>query len=183
MEDVAGRAGSSIEAAWVRQWPGEHYRLLAGLVDLLRPKLVVEVGTLTGLSALAIAHRLPENGVVVTYDIVPWSHVPGTALRKEDLATRISQELADLSDPAVFAQHLGILRAADLVFLDGPKDGNFEAAFLALLLPAIAGKKTYLLIDDIRVLEMVGIWEALDVPKLDLTSLGHWSGTGLALVE
>ena len=35
-------------------WPGEHYKLLAALVELRRPKLVIEIGTATGLSALAL---------------------------------------------------------------------------------------------------------------------------------
>jgi hypothetical protein len=34
--------------------------------------------------------------------------------------------------------------------------------------------------DGIRVLNMIGIWRRLARPKMDLTSFGHWSGTGLA---
>ena len=33
--------------------------------------------------------------------------------------------------------------------------------------------------DDIRLLNMIEQWRALPRPKLDLTSFGHWSGTGL----
>jgi hypothetical protein len=33
--------------------------------------------------------------------------------------------------------------------------------------------------DDTRVLNMIEIWRRLNRPKLDLTSFGHWSGTGL----
>ena len=33
--------------------------------------------------------------------------------------------------------------------------------------------------DDIRQWTMLAIWRAVQRPKLDLTSFGHWSGTGL----
>ncbi len=33
--------------------------------------------------------------------------------------------------------------------------------------------------DDIRVWNMLEIWRGIRRPKLDLTSFGHWSGTGL----
>ncbi len=33
--------------------------------------------------------------------------------------------------------------------------------------------------DDIRLMNMVEIWNNLAKPKLDLTSFGHWAGTGL----
>lgn len=35
------------------------------------------------------------------------------------------------------------------------------------------------LFDDIRVWNMLAIWRGIRRPKLDLTSFGHWSGTGL----
>jgi hypothetical protein len=33
--------------------------------------------------------------------------------------------------------------------------------------------------DDIRLMSMVYIRRSIDKPKLDITSFGHWSGTGL----
>jgi len=39
-------------------WPGEHYKLLAGLALSLKPKVVIEIGTGSGLSALAIKKYL-----------------------------------------------------------------------------------------------------------------------------
>src|SRR5262249_54076808 len=43
-------------------WPGEHYRLLAAVVKLVQPTVVVEIGTLHGLSALALKTFLPKTG-------------------------------------------------------------------------------------------------------------------------
>ncbi|WP_164546837.1 MULTISPECIES: hypothetical protein [unclassified Variovorax] len=33
--------------------------------------------------------------------------------------------------------------------------------------------------DDIRVMHMVDTWRRIARPKMDLSSFGHWSGTGL----
>ena len=63
-------------------WPGERYRLLAGLTEVLAPKLVIEIGTYTGLSALAFKHRLSSDARVITFDIVPWPSLPNAVLRR-----------------------------------------------------------------------------------------------------
>ncbi len=47
--------------------------------------------------------------------------------------------------------------------------------FATLNLPAHA----LVVFDDIRVMNMVATWRRIARPKLDLTSFGHWSGTGL----
>jgi len=172
------RCSTAEDLMYVRTWPGEHYRLLVGLCQAVQPQLAVEVGTFTGLGALALAQAVPR---VVTYDLLPWQSFPTTALADADFADGlIEQRLFDLSDPAVFAAQRDILAGADLVFIDGPKDGTFEPAFLELLLPVARESGALLVFDDIRVMPMVRFWRELALPKLDLTSFGHWSGTGLA---
>ena len=44
-------------------------------------------------------------------------------------------------------------------------------------------RRQLLVIDDIRVVSMVELWQNLPIAKLDVTSFGHWSGTGLAIRE
>ena len=46
-------------------------RLLKLLVQISQPKLVVEVGTFTGYSALSMAEGLPEGGKLITCEINP----------------------------------------------------------------------------------------------------------------
>ena len=43
-----------VEAPFLNVFPGEHYRLLAGLILELQPELVFEIGTYTGMSARVI---------------------------------------------------------------------------------------------------------------------------------
>ncbi len=161
-------------------WPGEHYRLLAALVKIERPQLVVEIGTHQGLSALAMKKFLPSDGEVATFDIVPWKEIGGTCLKDSDFTDgRLTHWIGDLSDPAVFAKHAPRLEQADMIFADAPKDGRFEPLFLANLEKLHFKKPMILILDDIRLWKMLATWRQVVRPKLDLTSFGHWSGTGL----
>jgi hypothetical protein len=165
---------------WTDVWPGEHYRLLAGIVALLQPKLVVEVGTDKGTSALCLAEYLPAQAELVTFDVVPWGAVPGTSLTRDDFADgRLRQVLADLADSTVFRQHAPLLSRAQFMFVDGPKDGRFEPAFARQLDSLTFAAPPWILFDDIRDLNMLQFWRDIPHPKLDLSSFGHWTGTGL----
>lgn len=165
---------------WPDVWPGEHYRLLAGLIDVMQPKVVVEIGTYTGLSALAMMAHLPAASKLVTFDILPWDTIPHSHLVRTDFADgRLQQVIADLADPESFEQHLPLLQQADLIFVDGPKNVTFEETFLRHLEGCSLPKQPLLVFDDIRLWNMLRIWRGINRPKLDLTSFGHWSGTGL----
>ncbi len=177
------------QRSWAREWPGEHYRLLPALAARLLEGHdpvtgphgggghVVEVGTYTGMGTLALLEGAPR---VVTYDLVPWSALANSVLRPEDFDSgRVEQRLGDLSDPAYFEDQIETLAGAALIFVDGPKDRRFEPRFTRLLTQAFSGSGKFVLFDDIRVANMVHLWATLGAEKLDLTSLGHWSGTGL----
>lgn len=43
-------------------------QLLKFLVEMIQPKSVLEIGTYTGYSAIAMAEGLPENGILTTID-------------------------------------------------------------------------------------------------------------------
>ncbi len=174
----AGRA--SKEPRYFDVWPGEHYKLLAGLVAALGAKRAIEIGTYTGMSALALAEALPADGQLTTFDIKPWREFPDTWLREEDFANgRIVQEIADIAAPSVASRYANEFAAADFIFIDGPKDGVTEPKFIAALDGLTLARDPIVMFDDIRVLNMAPTWRWLARPKLDLTSFGHWSGTGL----
>jgi len=160
-------------------WPGEHYKLLAAMVALLAPRLVIEIGTAEGLSALTLKKYLQADGQLVTFDLIPWREYPGSVLVPEDFADgRLKQRIGDLADPGVFQQHAELLTAADLLFVDAPKDGRFEPTFLKNL-GGLLRSAPLVVLDDIRVWNMLSTWRAITKPKIGLTSFGHWSGTGL----
>jgi len=163
--------------------PGEHYCLLAALVEHIQPSLVVEIGTFTGLSALAILSTLPTGARLISYDIVPWSTFPEHALRDADFDDgRLEQRIGNLADPGYFQQNRKVLQSASMVFVDGPKDGAFEPKFFRLLSGLPRAQSCWVVFDDIRLWKMLAFWRGISLPKLDATSVGHWSGTGLCLL-
>jgi len=169
---------------WLTVWPGEHYKLLAGLVKVLRPNLAIEIGTAEGLSALAMKKYLPDGGKVVTFDIVPWGEISDTMLVKEDFGDgKLEQRLGDLADNRVFDSNRELIEQAEFLFIDGPKDNNFEWVLLEKLRTVRFNKPPIVVFDDTRLWSMLKFWRELPYPKLDLTSFGHCSGTGLVRWE
>lgn len=165
---------------WPDIWPGEHYKLLAGIVKVLQPQTVVEVGTYQGLSAITLAKHLPQGGRVYTYDITPYPRIPGHIFLPQDFDNdRIVQVIADLGERSSFEADREILESADLIFVDASKDGVLEQALLDHFESLRFGRAPVVVFDDIRLWNMLKIWRGVTRPKLDLTSFGHWSGTGL----
>lgn len=54
-----------------------------------------------------------------------------------------------------------------------------EQHFLDLFERVSFARGPVAMFDDVRVWNMLSIWRGVSRPKLDLTSFGHWSGTGL----
>ncbi len=162
-------------------WPGEHYKLLAGIVQAMKPKLVIEIGTAKGLSSLAMKKFLPADGKIVTFDIISWKKYPGgNYLREEDFADgRLIQSTDDLSSKKDFPKHAELLKKADLIFADAAKDGTQEQLFIDNFKTIKFSNSPIIIFDDIRLWNMLKIWREITMPKLDITSFGHWSGTGL----
>jgi predicted O-methyltransferase YrrM len=183
LDDIVRRSNPE-DGRYVNLWPGEHYRLLAALAQTRKVGLAVDIGTWRGHSALALAEGADR---VVTYDIIPWTEIPGSScLRSSDFASgKVEQRIGDLTDPSFLASQMGTLMDADLILVDGPKGGPdkdaFEYRFTREVLTKMTDRQRVVVYDDIRQMPMVQFWRDLPLAKLDATSLGHWSGTGIAL--
>jgi len=161
-------------------WPGEHYRLLAALVHVLQPQVVIEIGTYTGLSALSMKTTLPPSSRLVTFDITAWQSVPKALLNASDFADgRLSQIVDDITVPLGAARYSDLLASADLIFIDAAKDSVMESRLLNIFDSMNFRHSPIIALDDIRLRNMLSVWRSISRPKLDLTSFGHWSGTGL----
>lgn len=160
-------------------FPGEHYRLLASIVQTVQPMLVVELGTHLGYSSLCMKKFLPAAGKLVTFDVIPWNQFSSTILQAGDFDMQLEQFTDDLTTTAGFEKHRAMLENADMIFMDALKDGVQEYKFLEFFATVNFKKKCLFVFDDIRLWNMLDIWYHMDKPKLDLTSFGHWSGTGL----
>ena len=161
-------------------WPGEHYRLLAGLVSALQPHRIIEVGTETGASALAMREHLPPQGKITTFDVVRWSAFAETALNDSDFSDGwLEQRVEDPTISSGFERNRTLFEDADLIFLDAAKDGRMEARILGFLYSLPRDKQRIVVLDDTRLMNMISTWHAIRLPKLDMTSFGHWTGTGI----
>ena len=103
-------------------------RLLKMLVEMIRPKNILEVGTFSGYSALCMAEGLEDGGRVFTFEINdemedftrPW--IEGSALADKIVFT--------IGDANVEAPKLGI--TFDMAFIDGDKRTYVETYELVL---------------------------------------------------
>lgn len=164
---------------WANIFPGEHYRLLAGLVSAIQPKCSVDIGTFKGCSSrILLDYCLTSE--VHTFDLYSYDSFDWTVLSSIDFDSgRFFQYLDDLSNLDVFNKHEELLNSAEFIMLDGPKDGVFERTFLELCQNLRSSKTRWLFIDDIKFSNMWELWRTIKSPKLDLTSFGHFSGSGL----
>lgn len=159
--------------------PGEHYQIISKLVQKLSIKNALEIGTFRGLGTLSIAVMLRNQGKTFTNDLLPWSDFDSVLSEELIVDLGIVQKLEDFSDITNQAKFEEICGMVDFLFLDGPKDGEFEYKILKLISTMKQSKAKYLFIDDIKFENMIPLWRSIDSPKLDITSFGHWSGSGL----
>lgn len=166
---------------WLNQFPGEHYRILRGFAKALNSSFITELGTATGAATISFLQANDHN-TVHTFDIEPWNDSKSHITKNDLDSGKIVYHLADLSDLNLFEKYKDILNQSDIIFSDGPKDGIFENKFLGLLSMLDPKPNKLLILDDTRLLRdanMVDTWRRIQSPKLDITSFGHWAGTGI----
>jgi len=161
-------------------WPGEHYRLLTALVQASNSTNIIEIGTFHGIGTLSLLAGLNDNiGKVTTFDIIPFNEFDETILLPSDFNNNLSQIIGDLQDDTFFETQRALFESADFIFMDAAKDGHMEKKFLEQFSKCKFKKNVLLVIDDIRLWNMLQIWDEINLPKLDISGFGHYTGTGL----
>lgn len=99
-------------------------RLLSMISHMIRPRVVLEIGTYTGYSALCMAEGLQEGGKLITIDLNEEleERVRGY-FREANLADRIDYRIGDASQ--ILPQ---LNERFDLVFIDADKE-NYARYF------------------------------------------------------
>ena len=150
----------------------EHYRLLAWLsLQLEKNEIIYDIGTYLGFSAVALSYN--RTCKVKTYDIA--NNIPDHHINPKD-RSNITFFLENIlhSDLSI--------KESQLIMLDTFHDGVFEKEFFDALVRI--GYKGLLVCDDIHLnTEMKLFWESISLPKIDVTSVGHWSGTGIVMFD
>lgn len=151
---------------------GEHYKLLAHMSTLFEGKTLIDGGSRTGMSALALGGN--KRNTIRSYDLIRVSpayspEYPNIQFYQKDILTESKEVL--LSSP--------------LIFLDlDPHDGVQETNFFNILRGI--DYKGLVVLDDISTPGthfmfpgMVTFWNSITEPKYDISKYGHGSGTGL----
>ncbi|MFJ6195171.1 O-methyltransferase [Micromonospora sp. NPDC092111] len=99
----------------------EQAAFLTFLVRLLGVRQAVEVGTFTGLSSLAIARGLPEDGRLTCFDISEeFTGIARSYWRRAEVADRIELRIGPAGDTL---RELPQERHLDFAFIDADKTG------------------------------------------------------------
>jgi len=142
----------------------EHYQLLAYLTTRFQDATFFDIGTLKGYSALALSYESANR--VISYDIADFKE-----LTHPEQLTNIEYRIGNALDAPE-------LLSSAMILLDTAHDGEFETQVYSFL------KQNHyrglLVLDDIHLNDpMKQFWGSIDLPKEDVTDIGHWSGTGI----
>lgn len=157
--------------------PGrEHYRLLSYLSSLFNGANIIDIGTHQGASALALS--MNSSNTVHSFDIIDsiGNRVPSAKTREN-----IKLYIDDVFSPEGREKHRDLLLSSPLIFIDvDPHNGTMEYDIYCWLRDE--AYQGIVIFDDIHHFQGMRelFWSRIDPPcKVDLTSHGHWSGTGL----
>lgn len=110
----------------------EQGHLLALLVRLMGARCVLEIGTFTGYSAMAMALAMPIGGRLVACDISEeWTGIARTYWQRSGVADKIDLRLAPALDTLAQLERQSGADQFDLAFIDADKpgyDAYYEAA-------------------------------------------------------
>lgn len=148
----------------------EHYRLLAYLAEQIDSDLLIDIGTFYGFSAMALSR---SNKQVITYDVCDWipDNLENSVKNKENVVCKITDCTNDMDT---------VTKSTFVVLDIDPHDGKGEREIIQSL--KMNNFKGVLFLDDINLnKDMKDFWNEIELPKFDLTSYGHWSGSGIVL--
>lgn len=143
--------------------PGvEHYKLLAYLSTLFSEIIISDIGTLRGASALALSYN--KQNKVISYDI-----------KNKRMLNGKPQNIEFVVYKGGFSKDIFY---SDFIFLDTLHDGVLEREIINFLRKY--KWRGILVLDDIHEFTpLKELWNEIDLPKEDITSIGHHSGTGI----
>ena len=165
--DVSHLAEQSLNSNdWLTAGQSE-YRLYAWLSTKFNNTTILDVGTRTGGSALALSYN--DKNKVISYDLVEQGASSG--IKKDNITFKV-QDFRE--DDTLDYDNISII----MIDVD-PHDGTAEEEMFEYL--EEKGWKGLVLLDDIgpQWPEIEDFWNRITFPKINVTEIGHMSGTGL----
>lgn len=176
--------GQIREVLNVNDKPNLYYQWLACLMQLLKPKQVVELGAATGISTIMMATSLPKDSLLYSVDNDPkiaWTWMSETY-------PQVVKILGDTRDMNIWLKDLyppvrGCnLEETDVFFFDSLHTEDQLEAELKLYTPFFK-KGAVLVFDDVHINPgMEKVWNSLSYDKQDISTPCHWSGFGICVV-
>lgn len=154
--------------------PGrEHYRLLSYFSTLFDNCNIIDIGTHTGHSALALSYN--KTNTIYTFDIVDKLN------QNVKLVNNIKFIYDDLFQDEGRQKWKDIIMSCPFIFMDvDPHNGYMEIDFINFVKDI--GYNGFVICDDIWYFKEMrdNFWYKIeDEYRYDLTDIGHWSGTGI----
>lgn len=178
--------GQFKEVTDTADYANRYYQWLACLMDEVKPKQVVELGAASGISTAIMASRLDDDAKLFSVDVDPniaWKWMN----REYPQVTKILGDDLDLSiwqyavtPPAKFNPDL-LLSNTDVWFIDSLHTYDQLSKELKLYSPFFK-KGAIVVLDDIRMEELLPIWESLPYDKFENTIPNHHTGFGFFIV-
>lgn len=168
----------------------EHYLFLAAFGMQFKNSKIIELGTHNGRSTIALNYGNlinNTNNSIYTYDIFNF------LLPNIFNNTTIKFRLENLFDPTIREINKEHILSSDVIFIDvDPHEGIVEYDMYLWLKQN--NYKGFILLDDIHLgpghlgvtsgNSMQQFWDKIDDQyKIDLTKVGHYSGTGLVCFD
>lgn len=139
----------------------EHYRLLAHIGSLINDSNILDVGTYKGYSAIAFSTNTTNH--VTSYDVKNQHNRQNSNSIEFRIGEAIEYEK---------------YKTTPIILLDTYHDGVYESRFIEHL--RAINWNGVLIMDDIHEFKALEkLFDSLPEKKHDITSIGHWSGTGI----
>lgn len=130
--ETAGLAMSNMQIS------PEQAQFMALLVGLMGARKVIEVGTFTGYSTLAVASALPADGLLIACDVSDeWTSMGRRYWAEAGVDDRIDLRLAPALETLTTLIEVGQVGSFDMAFIDADKE-NYQSYYeccLQLLRP------------------------------------------------
>lgn len=140
-------------------------QFMAMLTQILQPKLVVEIGTFTGYSALAVAKELGDDAKLIACDVSEkWTSIGREFWEEAGVAGKIDLRIGPAAE-TLAAFDPGTV--VDMAFIDADKTGYLE--YFELLVPMLSNRGV-ILVDNV-------LWDG------NITDLEDTSADTVALRE
>ena len=161
------------------------YRLLAYLSCYFNNKLILDIGTCTGTSALALSFN--QKNRVISFDTVERqailieskiNTINNVWLKDEGFKVFYLNNIDFIISKDFMKSFSSFLLVSDLILLDIDHSGIKEKQIYDFLVKN--NYKGILLLDDIIQFDgIINLWKSIDKKKYDLTKYGNFCGTGL----